>query len=97
MIVFSTLIRFDIVLPVQSFCKQGIPFFIRLFRSVFLFPFFEKMKIIRQHLVAMIFFFLIFLLRCRLTNTRVDTGLLVAVIVKSKIFSKYLLSYFYFP
>ena len=58
-------------------------------RSVFLFPFSKKMKIIRQHLVAMIFFFLIFLLRCRLTNTRADTGLLSAVIVKTKIFSKF--------
>ena len=37
----------------------------------------------------MIFFFLIFLLRCRLTNMRADTGLLSAVIVKTKIFSKF--------
>ena len=73
----------------QCFCKQGIPFLIRLFRSVFLFPFSKKMKIIRQHLVAMIFSFLILLFRCRLTNTRADTGLLSAVIVKTKIFSKF--------
>ena len=73
----------------QCFCKQGIPFLILLFGSVFLFPFSKKMKIICQHLVAMIFFFLILLFRCRLTNTRANTQLLSAVIVKTKIFSKF--------
>ena len=29
----------------QCFCKQGIPFLIRLFGSVFLFPFSKKMAI----------------------------------------------------
>ena len=79
---------FDIVLLIQCFCKQGIPFLIRLFRSVFLFPFSKKMKIIRQHLVAMISPFWYF---CSGVGSRIrgrTLGFLSAVIVKTKIFSK---------
>src|SRR5574344_1615973 len=61
---------FDIAFSLQGFHEQGMPFILRLFRCVLLFPFSEKMEVIGQHLVAMVFFLMIFLLRGGFSDLR---------------------------
>ncbi len=80
---------FDIAFSLQGFHEQGMPFFLRLFRCVLLFPFSEKMEVIGQHLVAMVFFLLILLLRGGFSDLRSDRWLLSAVIADTKIICQF--------
>ena len=63
---------FYMAFPLQRFHKKRMPHFIRLLWCVLLFPLPQKMEVIRQYLVAMIFFLLIFRLRSRLSDFRSD-------------------------
>ena len=80
---------FDIAFSLQGFHEQGMPFILRLFRCVLLFPFSEKMEVIGQHLVAMVFFLLVSLLWGRLSYLRSDGWLLSAVIADTKIICQF--------
>ena len=80
---------FDIAFSLQGFHEQRMPFILRLFRCVLLFPFSEKMEVIGQHLVAMVFFLLILLLRGGFSDLRSDRWLLSAVIADTKIICQF--------
>ena len=69
--------------------KQRMPFILRLFRCVLLFPFSEKVEVIGQHLVAMVFFLLILLLGGGFSDLRSDRWLLSAVIADTKIICQF--------
>ena len=69
--------------------KQRMPFILRLFRCVLLFPFSEKVEVIGQHLVAMVFFLLILLFPCGFSDLGSDRWLLSAVIADTKIICQF--------
>ena len=76
---------FDIAFSLQGFHEQGMPFILRLFRCVLLFPCSERMEVIGQHLVASVFFLLVSLLWGRFSYLGSDGWLLSAVIADTKI------------
>ena len=80
---------FDIAFSLQGFHEQGMPFILRLFRCVLLFPCSERVEVIGQHLVASVFFLLVSLFWGRFSNLGFDGWFLSAVIADTKIISQF--------